>query len=319
MRADNLLYAIGPEVLVNGPQAFERRLSVLVRAWERLVASTSCAVCVGAEIEFYLGVDRFEEHPIFLEKMSSILGSAGILIRGIVPEIGRCQYEAVLYPSSDPVSIAQNIEELKAIAAALSTQEGHSICFTARPYILEPPSALHINVSLVDQCGRNVFGKRLGVEVETELMQHSIAGLCALMNASMQFFVPSVESYMRFTQPFKHGPYKFANAPSVVTWGGDNRTVAIRIPSSSADLNSRHLEHRVPSSDADPALAIASVFAGMSYGIEQLVPLRLPKVWGDAVELEGCEPLLRSLQEANRAYESCLELQARMGSVGIEI
>ncbi len=62
---------------------------------------------------------------------------------------------------------------------------------------------------------------------------------------------PYVNSYRRLVRG--------ASAPVNVQWGYDNRTTGLRIPPSSP-LN-RRIENRVPSSDANPYLALAATLA----------------------------------------------------------
>jgi glutamine synthetase len=63
------------------------------------------------------------------------------------------------------------------------------------------------------------------------------------------------------------------------TWGFDNRTVAIRIPTSSADT--KRLEHRVSGADANPYLVVAALLSGIHHGITKKI--KPPKIsTGDA-------------------------------------
>ncbi|POZ99427.1 glutamine synthetase, partial [Pseudomonas sp. MWU12-2312b] len=66
-----------------------------------------------------------------------------------------------------------------------------------------------------------------------------------------------VNSYRRFGAQFY-----VPNSPS---WGLDNRTVALRVPTGSADAV--RLEHRVAGADANPYLLMASVLAGVHHGL----------------------------------------------------
>lgn len=290
----------------------EYKGTALTTCWNRLKEFTACSVRVGAEIEFYLEKSLSRHHEELLAKCASTLKRDGVEVSSIKRESGNCQYEVVLSPSNDPVFVAASIDYVKTALSALSQLHGCPISFAARPDWAEPPNALHISVSLIDEHGVNRFAKRRGNEAETEVMQHSIAGLCELMNPSMIFFAPKAESYGRFKNGFAEGPYKFSNAPSNVSWGGNNRTVAIRIPTSTEDPASRHLEHRVPGSDANPSLAIASILAGISYGVERCIPLTLAKAWGDGAYMADGVALARSLQEATMAYLTCVELRERI-------
>jgi glutamine synthetase len=62
-----------------------------------------------------------------------------------------------------------------------------------------------------------------------------------------------------------------ASAPVNVQWGYDNRTTGLRVPPSSPA--NRRVENRVPSSDANPYLALAAVLACGYLGLmEGLTP-----------------------------------------------
>ena len=286
--------------------------TVLLGAWNQLRNLTQCEVLVGAEIEFYLDMAYRPHHLEILDRYALKLIGDGIPMQEVKKEIGECQYEIALHPCHDPLFLAESIVHLRALALEIGHAEGCRFSFAARELVSEPPSALHVNVSLVDQFGVNKYSKAIGVEAETEAMQHSIAGLCDFMNASMKFFAPKEDSFKRFANPFADGPYWFANAPTTVSWGGNNRTVAIRIPESSLDPNSRHLEHRVPCSDAEPNSVIACILSGIAHGIAQRIPLRQVKVWGNASEDPNLVPLVRTLPEAITWHQGCLELRSRL-------
>ena len=67
----------------------------------------------------------------------------------------------------------------------------------------------------------------------------------------MCMLAPYVNSYRRLVRN--------TSAPINVRWGFDNRTVGLRVPLS--DPANRRVENRVPSSDANPYLAIAASLA----------------------------------------------------------
>ena len=124
----------------------------------------------------------------------------------------------------------------------------------AKPIQGQPGSAMHIHQSIVDKkTGRNIFTSEDGGESDAFL--HFIGGMQQHMpNALM---APYVNSYRRLTQA--------ASAPVNTKWGYDNRTTAFRIPRS--DPAARRVENRVPSSDANPYLALAGSLACGLIGI----------------------------------------------------
>jgi glutamine synthetase len=118
-------------------------------------------------------------------------------------------------------------------------------------------------------------------------LKHYLAGLLATIPEFMLVYAPNVNSYKRLV------PWTWV--PLNLTWGLDNRTVAVRvIASSPAGIR---MENRVPGADLNPYLAFAASLAGGLHGIEKgLEPP--PPTKGNAFEATDAEPLPRSLPEA---------------------
>ena len=57
-----------------------------------------------------------------------------------------------------------------------------------------------------------------------------------------------------------------AHAPIAATWGYENRTVALRIPS--GPEAARRIEHRTAGADANPYLLLTLILGGILHGIE---------------------------------------------------
>lgn len=151
--------------------------------------------------------------------------------------------------------------------------------FMAKPFAESAGSGLHVHVSLLDRHGNNVlagpFDERLNRPVG-DMLRHAIGGLVATMPEAMAIFAPNANSYRRL----KPGTY----APVKANWGGDNRTVSLRIPGS--DERSVRVEHRVAGADANPYLVVAAVLAGMHHGIVNEIEPHDPVV-GDGYEQDA--------------------------------
>ena len=92
-----------------------------------------------------------------------------------------------------------------------------------------------------------------------------IAGMQTYLPRVMCMLAPYVNSYRRLIRN--------TSAPINVRWGYDNRTVGLRVPLS--DPANRRVENRVPSSDANPYLAIAASLACGYLGlVKELEPDR---------------------------------------------
>ena len=169
--------------------------------------------------------------------------------------------------------------------------------FMAKPIQGQPGSAMHIHQSIIDKkTGKNVFTAADGGETET--FRHFIGGMQKHIPSALVMFAPYVNSYRRLTQA--------ASAPVNTKWGYDNRTTAFRVPRS--DPAARRVENRIPSSDANPYLALAASLAcgliGMVNQLECDAPvgttanedeIDLPRGLLEAVELFEGDDALREM------------------------
>src|SRR5690606_26496241 len=105
----------------------------------------------------------------------------------------------------------------------------------------------------------------------SELFRSYVAGQLYCLPHLLPMYAPTVNSYKRLVEG--------AWAPTTLTWGIDNRTVAIRVLCS-GDKSSR-LETRVIGSDANPYLAMAAALASGLFGIKNKMKLTQPPTTGN--------------------------------------
>jgi glutamine synthetase len=120
-------------------------------------------------------------------------------------------------------------------------------------------------------------------------MLHFVGGQQTLLPELCAMFAPTVNAYTRLVPGYW--------APTMATWGVENRTCALRvIPGSPA---SQRVEHRVPGADANPYLALAAALGSGLWGIEHLIEPSAPST-GNAYESarDSAAPLPASLGEA---------------------
>ena len=164
----------------------------------------------------------------------------------------------------NPVSIADEIMKIRRLFKDAD--------FTAKPFSDDYGNALHIHISLLDADGRNVFTKNN--EEESEYMQYAVAGLLEKMPENMNIFAPYDNCYERLEGG--------KDAPSTISWGGNNRTVALRLPATTLDEQNRRIEHRVSAADSDPYLVISAILQGVSFGFLNKKLPSSSKIYGDA-------------------------------------
>ncbi len=171
--------------------------------------------------------------------------------------------------------------------------------FMAKPMQGQPGSAMHIHQSVIDtKTGRNLFSNEDGSE--SAAFFNFIGGMQKHVPNALVMFAPYVNSYRRLTQA--------ASAPVNNKWGYDNRTTAFRVPRS--DPAGRRVENRIPSSDANPYLALAASLASGLIGIpKKLKPDAA--ITGTANEAEIDLP--RGLLEAVDIFEADKDLRSMLG------
>jgi glutamine synthetase len=163
--------------------------------------------------------------------------------------------------------------------------------FMAKPIQGQPGSAMHIHQSVVDlTTGRNVFSGEDGSP--SPLFYHFLGGMQRYVPAALVMMAPYVNSYRRLTYGM--------SAPTNNAWGFDNRTTAFRVPAS--DAAARRVENRLPSSDANPYLALAASLACGWLGMVNAVEPDQPT--DRTVNEDGVISLPRGLLEAVAAFEA---------------
>lgn len=219
-----------------------------------------------------------------LSFIQSLCDQHQIALASINKESGRDQYEVALLPSYDLPKLVQDTQRFKQLMQEVWTKKGVKADFAAKPLQSEPGSGLHIHINAEDEIGNNLFYAE-ATEFAPDLL-YAIGGLLKDMNASMPIFAPYPESHLRFTAK---NTLCNVNAPTTLSWGKNNRSVAIRLPSKS--LKNRHIEHRVAGSDADVKKVIDCIIKSIEKGIEQQI-MPPPPVYGNASHPQYQLPLL---------------------------
>lgn len=253
---------------------------------------------VGAELECYLipsGEQAVAEREniSMIEPLQAALESNGVQLIGITEERGRHQLEIVLRERYDIVSLCEDIEKVRKLTTSFASERKAKADFAAKPFPDQPGSGMHLHLSVHSDKGSNLFFKR--DEIISDPLKHTIGGLLATMAEAMVFFAPLEESYLRFRSFTKE-------SPSTISWGANNRTTAIRLPESRDGL--KHLEHRVPGSDANPAQAALALIAGAYHGLRNRIEPPA-QIFGDAFDAKYNLPKLpASLHDAIAIYST---------------
>jgi len=192
------------------------------------------------------GVNEFDE---LIDDIYHFCEGQGLEIDTLIHEEGAGQLEINLR-HGDPVALADQVFLFKRTIREAALKHETYATFMAKPIQGQPGSAMHIHQSVLDtRTGGNVFTAEDGSE--SDAFRHFIGGMQHHVPSALVMFAPYVNSYRRLTQA--------ASAPVNTKWGYDNRTTAFRVPRS--EPAGRRVENRIPSSDANPYLALAGSLA----------------------------------------------------------
>lgn len=263
------------------------KAALITQQAARLLSDFNLGTVTASEIEFFLaGADGCPNLRAFWDRVGAASAESGLAIHKTGKEDGYEQFEISIKPCPDPLKTVTNTITLKAIVTEAAAACGMTADFSAKPYADRPGNGLHIHVHLTDKNGKNVFFK--SDESISSALQYSIGGLMVWINPCMPVFAPKAECYARFAAK--------STAPLTISWGGNNRTVAIRLPDAAHD--NKHIEHRVPGADADPALVMAVTLAAVHFGIANRCDPG-QQMWGDAsLPMYNLPPIARTLEDA---------------------
>ncbi|MDP5083290.1 MAG: glutamine synthetase [Rickettsiaceae bacterium] len=203
--------------------------------------------CIGAEIEFYI------HGNVNIDLLAQKIGYT------IKEEKGQNQYEVDLLPSKNIALYAQEISELRSLIIKSTIALGARADFSSKPFANDYGSSMHIHLNFVEDSDVEKYARIL----------------CHYVLEDISVFLPSKDDYLRLDSKFM--------APTHISYGGNNRTVLIRIP----DSKPKRLEHRLAAANAEPAAVICSILQSINKGIVNFDKIRtLAKTFGNASDAQ---------------------------------
>jgi glutamine synthetase len=197
-----------------------------------------------------LGEDARKNICLALEDM-------GFEIEASHHEVARGQHE-IDFKYEDAMKTADNINTFKLVVKTIAHRSGLHSTFMAKPIFGINGSGMHVNMSLSDLEGENVFcdaGDKYGL---SRTAYKFIAGLLKHARGMSAITNPTVNSYKRLVPGYE--------APNYIAWSARNRSPLIRIPSSKG--KGTRVEMRNPDPMANPYLVLSVLLAAGLEGIE---------------------------------------------------
>jgi glutamine synthetase len=240
-----------------------------------------------------LGTARVE--PLIRAIRNGMAG-AGLRVENSKGECNLGQHE-INFAYADALTAADEHVVFKNGAKEMAAQQGMAITFMAK-FDAREGNSCHIHLSLRR-------GEEAVFQHDTRAFECFLAGLLANLGELTLLLAPNVNSYKRFAAA--------SFAPTVLAWGRDNRTCALRVVGHGPALR---VECRVPGADVNPYLAIAAMLAAGMDGVERGLELE-PALEGNAYASDRPR-VPGSLRDARERFESSALARAAFGGEVVE-
>ncbi|NLC78581.1 MAG: type I glutamate--ammonia ligase [Ruminococcaceae bacterium] len=186
------------------------------------------------------------------------LEDMGFEIEASHHEVAPGQHE-IDFKYSDALSTADNIMTFRWAVKTIAKDKGLHATFMPKPVFAQCGSGMHVNMSLFDKDGKNVFvndSDKLGL---SPIAYNFIAGIMEHIKGMTAITNPLVNSYKRLVPGYE--------APCYIAWSARNRSPLIRVPS--ARGQGTRIELRNPDPSANPYLVLAVCLTAGLDGIKR--------------------------------------------------
>jgi glutamine synthetase len=247
------------------------------------------------------------ENPYFTD-LFELLKKFDVPLEGLHTETGPGTYEAAIV-YSDILEAADRAVLFKTAVKEIAYKHGVMATFMAKINENLPGCGGHVHQSLWDKSSKkNLFHEEKDKNKMSSLMKSYVAGQLYCLPQILPMYAPTINSYKRLVEG--------AWAPTTLTWGIDNRTVALRVLA--GGNKSCRLETRVIGSDVNPYLAMAGCLASGLYGIENKLKLSQPATIGNGYKESANGILPSTLIEATNQMKGSKLAKELFGSAFVE-
>ena len=214
-------------------------------------------------------------------------------------EVAPAQHE-IDFKYTDALHTADNIETFKLVVKSIAKRHGLHASFMPKPVYGVPGSGMHINMSLDDQDGNNIFGDPNDENGLSKEAYYFLAGLLKHAKGLMALTNPLVNSYKRLVPGYE--------APVHIAWSSINRSPLIRIPATRG--TGRRIELRSPDPAGNPYLVLAACLAAGLEGLKEK-KMPMPNVDKNIFEMTAAEKAAESIEELPlNLFDAVKELEA---------
>jgi glutamine synthetase len=244
-------------------------------------------------------ISDLESFAALLQEMRQAAVEQGLPADSIISEAAPGQFEINLNHRDDPMAAADDAVLLRRLIQGVARRHGLRATFMPKPFMNCAGSGMHVHCSLVDGGGANIFAAGSGGGAA---LRHAVGGLLSTMEEASLLFVSSYNGFRRLMP----GSY----APMSLSWGYDNRSVAVRIPNGKPAAT--RVEHRIAGADANPYLVLAAILSGIEEGLGKGIEPPVPLI-GNAYD-QKVPALCGSMREAVAAFRKSAFVERSLGA-----
>ncbi|MBR5401278.1 MAG: glutamine synthetase [Treponema sp.] len=286
--------------------------NILQNACNKLKNECGIEMMVGTEVEFYLF--KLDEKGVPTKETFDKAGYMDIApddhgenIRreicftleqmGITPEASHHEegpgQNEIDFHYSDALTAADNVATFKWIVNTKAASNGLYADFSPKPIAGAPGNGMHINLSYKG--------------TQDNLLPHILAGILKHMTEITYYLNPAENSYNRLGS---------SKAPEYVSWGKENRSTLIRLPSAK---NAQRLEIRSPDPLCNIYIALTLIINAAIEGIKNKLepPASIEENLFDEKIAKGfkLEALPKSLNEAKNLTQNSEFVKSVLGAI----
>jgi glutamine synthetase len=201
---------------------------------------------------------------------------------------------------SDALTAADNVATFKWIVNTKAAANGLYADFSPKPISGQAGNGMHINISYRPLAGNS------GKDTEN-LLPNILGGILKHIEEITYFLNPADNSYNRLGA---------SKAPEYISWGKENRSTLIRVPSSTS---TKRLELRSPDPLCNTYLALTLLIEAAIEGIKNKIEPAAETVENlfdeEIAKKASLKALPKSLAEAKRLAENSEFVKKVLGSV----
>ncbi|MDG2111318.1 MAG: glutamine synthetase family protein [Actinomycetota bacterium] len=184
-----------------------------------------------------------------------------IVLESVNGEFDEGQFELTLR-YADALKAADDAFLFRVLAREAAMEQGLNLTFLGKPFAELEGNGVHVNLSLLDNNGRNALADETTDDGLSALARGCLAGMCHHHQALTAVCAPTVNAYRRLQ------PMTFSGRRA--NWGYDHRMTGNRVPPPRGQ--STRLESRLPDGACNIHTAVAGVLQAARLGVVNELP-----------------------------------------------